>query len=128
MLERNEDEELQRSIREMTDEELLRMVVTGRRTSNWSTLNSAHAELERRGFGPEEIEGHARAEGEPATSEETASPEVQYKIFRSSLSTWDTLFSDAAAFASRLGPGKVISISHSESNGDGVVTVWYWSV
>ena len=52
---------------------------------------------------------------------------VKYKIFRGILSTWDNLFTEASEFASKLGPDKVINISHSASGADGVVTVWYWS-
>lgn len=40
--------------------------------------------------------------------------------------TWDELFARAAEFATELGPGRLISISHSEDKDDGVVTVWYW--
>jgi hypothetical protein len=54
------------------------------------------------------------------------SPRVTYRMFRGVLLTFDELFSSAAAFATTLGPGKVINISHSEDGNDGVVTVWYW--
>ena len=47
-------------------------------------------------------------------------------MFRSGLSPWDALCRQAADFATGLGPGRVISISHSEDNGEGIVTVWYW--
>jgi hypothetical protein len=39
---------------------------------------------------------------------------------------WEALFTEAAAFASKLLPERLITISHSESGGDSVVTVWYW--
>ena len=52
---------------------------------------------------------------------------VEFRIFRSMMKSWDTLFAEAAAFASELGPDRLISISHSEDNDEGVVTVWYWS-
>ena len=52
---------------------------------------------------------------------------LQYKIFRGTLATWDELFARAAYFASELGPERVLSISHSADDGDGVVTVWHWS-
>jgi hypothetical protein len=43
------------------------------------------------------------------------------------MATWDQLFTQAAAFASSVGPDRLISISHSEDQQDGVVTVWYWA-
>ena len=46
--------------------------------------------------------------------------------FAALFSTWDSLFSDAAEFATALGRERLISISHSEEKGEGVVTVWYW--
>ncbi len=51
---------------------------------------------------------------------------VGYRIFRSSLKSWETLFGEAAAFAAELGPERLISISHSEDQNTGVVAVWYW--
>lgn len=50
---------------------------------------------------------------------------VKFEMFRGTLTTWNTLFQEAADFASEVGPDRVISVSHS-SNGEGVVTVWYW--
>ena len=50
---------------------------------------------------------------------------VHYLIFRSSWSSWEALFSDAAAFATWAGPAGLVSISHSADEKDGVVTVWY---
>jgi hypothetical protein len=52
---------------------------------------------------------------------------AEYRIFRGTLATWDALFKQAADFATRLGPERVISISHSADHSDGVVTVWYWA-
>lgn len=51
---------------------------------------------------------------------------VKYEIFQGSFATWDELFTRAARFATELGELRVINISHSD-NGNGVVTVWYWS-
>jgi hypothetical protein len=52
---------------------------------------------------------------------------MRFQVFRGSWVSWDELFSQAAEFASDLGPSRVVNISHSESNsGNGVVTVWYW--
>lgn len=53
---------------------------------------------------------------------------VKYKLFRSMFSSWETLFTQAAEFADRIPPERLISISHSADKGDGVVTVWYWEV
>ncbi len=50
---------------------------------------------------------------------------VRFEMFRGTLTTWNTLFQEAADFASGIGSDRLISISHS-SNGEGVVTVWYW--
>jgi hypothetical protein len=51
---------------------------------------------------------------------------VQFKVFRSSFSSWDALFQEAADFASTLPTDRLISISHSEDQNEGVVCVWYW--
>ena len=50
-----------------------------------------------------------------------------FEVFRGSFASWHTLFSQAAEFATRVGPRRLISISHSEDRNEGVVTVWYWS-
>jgi len=55
-----------------------------------------------------------------------ANEKVQYAIFRSDIKSWDSLFTLAAEFATKVGREKLINISHSESRGEGVVTVWYW--
>ena len=52
---------------------------------------------------------------------------VEFRSFRGIWATWESLFEQAAGFASDLGPDRLISISHSEDRSDGVVTVWYWS-
>ena len=52
---------------------------------------------------------------------------VQYKMFRGTLASWDALFSEAAEFATTLDRERLISISHSEDQNDGVVAVWYWA-
>lgn len=55
---------------------------------------------------------------------------VQYKVFQSSTASWQSLFDDVAAFASQIGPKRLIGISQSEGRegwfANGVVTVWYW--
>ena len=52
---------------------------------------------------------------------------VRFRTFRAKFETWRDLFQQAADFASSLGPDHLIAISHSDSHGTGVVTVWYWS-
>ena len=56
---------------------------------------------------------------------------VRFKYFASSLKSWDSLFAEAAGFATEVGPDRLISISHSHGGPDivgiGVITVWYWS-
>jgi hypothetical protein len=52
---------------------------------------------------------------------------VDYKIFRGTLVSWSELFREAAEFSSKLLPEQIISISHSADQGNGVVTVWFWS-
>jgi len=57
----------------------------------------------------------------------TVRSKVQFKYFRGTLSSWDQLFTQAAAYATEIGPDRLITISHSEDDNDGVVTVWYWA-
>ena len=52
---------------------------------------------------------------------------LAFKYFRSTMATWDELFSEAAQFATQVGPESVAGISHSSDRGNGVVTVWYWT-
>ena len=79
---------------------------------------------------------HRREMAAPATPEMAAptqaSPrsearQVSFEVFRGTWASWADLFTQAADFASELGPERLISISHSEDENDGVVTVWYWS-
>jgi hypothetical protein len=55
---------------------------------------------------------------------------VQFKVFQSSMMSWNSLFTEVATFASAVGPTRLIGISHSEGreglHANGVVTVWYW--
>lgn len=54
-------------------------------------------------------------------------PQVKFQRFTSSFLSWESLFAEAGAFATRVGRERLISISHSEDHSKGVVTVWYWS-
>ena len=51
---------------------------------------------------------------------------VKYEMFRGTLATWETLFSEASEFATSIGRDRLINISHSCDHSNGVVTVWYW--
>jgi hypothetical protein len=67
-----------------------------------------------------------------ATAEQVSLPleervmRVLTKVFRGTFKSWSRLFSEASEFATEIGPERLISISHSADNSDGVVTVWYW--
>jgi hypothetical protein len=52
---------------------------------------------------------------------------VKFKVFRSELTSWDSLFEQAADFAMLIGKDRVINISHSWGGPVGLVTVWYWA-
>jgi hypothetical protein len=42
--------------------------------------------------------------------------------------SWESLFEEAAAFATEIGRERLINISSSgDTSGRGVVTAWYWS-
>ena len=49
-----------------------------------------------------------------------------FRLFRGTFASWEQLFDEAAAFATQVGPERLISISHSEDENHGVVAVWYW--
>ena len=59
---------------------------------------------------------------------------VTYKHFESASKSWEIMFAEAAAFATKVGRDRLIGISHSHGGGgamfgeggSGVVTVWYW--
>jgi hypothetical protein len=52
---------------------------------------------------------------------------VRFKMFRGTMATWEQLFTEAAEFATRVGRERLITISHSEDQQDGVVAVWFWA-
>lgn len=51
---------------------------------------------------------------------------VQFKTFRGTFKTWNTLFTEAATFATSIGKERLITISHSSDHSEGVITVWFW--
>ena len=52
---------------------------------------------------------------------------LTFRAYRSTTAPWQELFAAAARFASDIGPERVLNISHSADEDDGVVTVWYWT-
>jgi hypothetical protein len=51
---------------------------------------------------------------------------VRFRIFRSSFSSWESLFQEAADFAGTLAPDRLINISHDcDPAREGTVCVWY---
>ena len=52
---------------------------------------------------------------------------ARFKMFRGTIASWEQLFAEAAEFATTVGRERLITISHSEDQQDGVVTVWYWA-
>jgi hypothetical protein len=57
---------------------------------------------------------------------EEAARFARYQSFGSDLTPRETAFAQAAEFATGVGPARVISVSHAESERGCVVTVWYW--
>lgn len=64
--------------------------------------------------------------GVEGAAEQAVKWRMAYRYVRGTLATWDELFTQAADIASRIGPERVLNISHSSDKGNGVVTVWYW--
>ena len=52
--------------------------------------------------------------------------QVTFRVFKSSMKSWDDLCAEAAAFATEKGKERLINISVSEDHNKGVVIVWYW--
>jgi len=53
---------------------------------------------------------------------------VAFEVFRGGLfAAWQDLYERAAAFATQLGPQRVINISQSCDHSQKIVTVWYWT-
>ena len=52
--------------------------------------------------------------------------QVKFEIFKSWTKSWPDLCAEAAAFASDRGRERIINISVSEDQNDGVIIVWYW--
>lgn len=51
---------------------------------------------------------------------------LQFEVFRAMLSTWNSLFEDASRFATSIGKDRLVTITTSADQGEGIVVVWYW--
>ncbi|HEX8320746.1 hypothetical protein [Longimicrobium sp.] len=76
---------------------------------------------------PVDLRPAVRSAPAAAPSADPLVPRVMARHFRSSYKSWDEMFGEAAAFATQVGRGRLITIGHSADQGEGVVTVWYWS-
>ena len=52
--------------------------------------------------------------------------QVKFQIFKGTFKSWTSLCEEAATFASEKGKERLINISVSEDNNEGVIVVWYW--
>src|SRR2546430_2615956 len=74
-----------------------------------------------------ELHGGSAASPAPVPAPPAQAPEpamrVTYELFRGTFKSWEALFDEAAQFASEIGPERLIGISHSEDENDGVIAV-----
>ena len=141
----DETDPLKKRITNLSNAELLQMLNLDYEQYRKEALDYARAEIERRGlkFEPESfaevapveawgedsefIEPEAEVlEAEQFEQETGDTSGVGFKVFRGIWTSWDELFAEAAAFATEIGSVRLISISHSASGSEGIVTVWYW--
>ena len=52
--------------------------------------------------------------------------EVKFQLFKSYTKSWQDLCAEAAAFASTKNRDRLINISVSEDQNEGVIIVWFW--
>jgi hypothetical protein len=52
--------------------------------------------------------------------------QVRFQFWESGFDSWETMFRNAATFASQVPKDRLINISHSCDDHKGVVAVWYW--
>jgi hypothetical protein len=52
--------------------------------------------------------------------------QVKFRVFKSYTQSWENLCAEAAAFATKQGRERLINISVSEDDNQGVIVVWYW--
>lgn len=51
---------------------------------------------------------------------------THYRMFKSSIKSWQTILNEVSSFASTLGPERLINITQSCDQNSAVVVVWYW--
>ena len=51
---------------------------------------------------------------------------LKFEVFESSWDSWQVLCQKACDFADRIGRDNVVNISHSCTNNEGAIMVWYW--
>jgi hypothetical protein len=139
----DELEGLRDRINQLSNEELIQMVNIDYEQYRKETLDYAEAEMQKRGLKIEQVSFEDSSQEEDAEAlsvdseylkpdeeigqEVSYTSQVEFRVFRGALTSWEQLFSEAAAFATEVGPLKLINISHSEDSNEGVVTVWYWT-
>lgn len=139
----DELEGLRNRINQLSNEELIQMVNVDYEQYRKEAIDYAQAEMQKRGLKIEQVsfedssqvedDGAAATDSEYLEADEEIEQEashtskVEFRVFRGVLASWEQLFSDAAAFATEIGPLKLVNISHSEDENEGVVTVWYWA-
>jgi hypothetical protein len=52
--------------------------------------------------------------------------QVQHRLFRSTIKSWEKLCREAAEFATTVGKDRLINISVAQGDTGGVIFVWYW--
>jgi hypothetical protein len=57
---------------------------------------------------------------------ESDAMQIKFQIFKSYTQSWENLCAEAAAFATSQGRERLINISVSEDDNQGVIVVWYW--
>ncbi len=53
---------------------------------------------------------------------------MELEIFEGTLISWEELCANAMAEAPDLQPEQLVSISHSDDKGKGLVVLWFWGV
>ena len=53
-------------------------------------------------------------------------PQMKFRKFTAYIKSWETVFQEAADFASSVGREQVVSVSHSEDHNEAIITVWFW--
>ncbi|HEV7903941.1 MAG TPA: hypothetical protein VGO96_08880 [Pyrinomonadaceae bacterium] len=145
----DETNALKNRITNLSNAELLQMVNLDYEQYRKEAIDYARAEMDRRGLKIEPVSfanatrikagdaEYSESDAEVSDDEQLESSEefppetdhvsgVEFKVFRGVWTSWDELFAEAAAFAAEIGSVRLISISHSSSGSEGIVTVWYW--